>query len=42
MGNRSLGNLTEGRYHLLNSSEVAISGTATGGSGPRPFCGTPS
>ena len=39
MGTRGLDNLTEGRYHLLNLSEEANSGTATEGSGPRPFLG---
>ena len=37
VGNRSLGNLTEGRCHLLDSSEEANLGTATGGGGPRPI-----
>lgn len=37
MGNRSLGDLTEDRYLLLNSSEESNLGTATGGGGPRPI-----
>ncbi len=41
MGNRSLGDLTEGRCHLPLLSEEAILGTATGGSGPRPFYAKP-
>lgn len=37
MGNRGLGNLTGDRCYLLDLSEEANLGTATGDSGPHPF-----